>query len=187
MAAQKEYITAPSVERIKKDVFFSTFGNHTRMELKNSMFAKGKLAILLQKFDQNNKQTDVITLYIDLPKALVMANDILSGRYAKMAGNSDSICTVFEDLGGMPPIKAKRPDRKALFRKFSIQKGRLWIFKGESGPGKVTDTGGFAPDGEMEHSITVGVSDETLKEIAMMVQYEYIAYRTAQMVGCDYA
>lgn len=170
------------VTPLKNDVFFTTFGKDTRLELKNSMFDKGKLAILMQKLDSNNKQVAVLTLYIDLPKALVMANDILSGKYAKMAHDPSKIVTVFKDFGGRSPEKAGRADGKALYRELDIQKGRLWILKGSQGPGKVTDTGGFAADGVAEIQISVGMDADTLKAIAILIQTEYQAFRTAKIL-----
>lgn len=165
---------------VDNNVFFTTFGNGTRLELKNNMFDKGKLAILLQKLDSNNKQVAVITCYLDLPKALVMANDILSGQYEKMIGDGSEIKTLFKDMGGTPAVKAKRDDGKALYREFRIQKGRLWIIKGSQGAGNVTETGGFAPASSPEVQVSVGVSYETLKAIALMIQQEYQAFRTAK-------
>lgn len=165
---------------MQSDVFYTTFGNNTRLELKNSMFDKNKLAILLQKLDDNNHQVAVITVYLDMAKALVMANDILSGKFAKMAGDGSKITTVFKDMGGRPAEKANRPDGKPLYREFNIQKGRLWIFKGSAGPGKVTETGGFASDGLPEIQVSVGMDDTTLKAIAIMIQNEYQAFRTSK-------
>ena len=164
------------------DVFFTTFGKNTRLELKNSMFDKGKLAILFQKLDDNNKQVAVITTYMDLSKALVMANDILNGKFAKMATDESKITTVYKDMGGRPPEKANRPDGKALYRELAIQKGRLWMLKAIQGPGKVTDTGGFAQDGVPEIQVVVGMDADTLKAIALMIQNEYQAFRTAKFI-----
>ena len=178
-----------------EDVFYRTYGKNTRLELKNGMFDKGKLAILLQKLDNNNKQVDVLTLYIDLPKALVMANDILSGRFSKMATDKSKITTVFKDMGGKPAERANRPDGKPIYRELSIQKGNLWIIRGVQGPGKVTSTGGFAPDGHLEHQISIGMDSDTLKAIALTIQSEYQAFRTSkfymslstQPVATDYS
>lgn len=167
---------------MENDVFFTTFGKNTRLELKNAMFDKGKLAILLQKLDDNNKQLAVITTYMDLSKALVMVNDILSGKFAKMATDDSKIITVFKDMGGKPAEKAGRADGKPLYREFNIQKGRLWMFRGIQGPGKVTETGGFAPDGQSEIQVSVGMDADTLKAIALMIQNEYQAFRTAKFI-----
>lgn len=169
-----------SVTPMFEDVFYRTYGKNTRLELKNSMFDKGKLAVLLQKLDDNNKQVDVMTLYIDLPKALVMANDILSGRFSKMATDPSKITTVFKDMGGKPAERANRPDGKPLYRELSIQKGKLWIIRGVQGPGKVTATGGFAADGQMESMISIGLDADTLKAIALTIQNEYQAFRTSK-------
>lgn len=181
----EKYDTSPKIQNIERDVFYTTFGKDTRLELKNSMFGKGKLAILLQKLDEHNKQIAAITLYVDLPKALVMSNDILSGKYVAMAKNSTEIITVFKDMGGQSPERAKRADHKALYREFALQKGNKWIFRGTSGPGKVTSTGGFAPDGKSETIVSVGMDDETIKAVALMIQAEYQAYRTAQFTKCE--
>lgn len=181
----EKFDNTPKIRKLDRDVFFTSFGKNTRIELKNSMFGRGKLAILLQKFDDNNKQIASLTLYIDLPKALVMANDILSGRYANIAQKSnESISTVFKDMGGQPAEKAKREDGKPLYRELSLQKGEKWIFRGVSGPGKVTNTGGFAPDGKSEINVSVGMDSETLKAVALMIQTEYQAYRTVQISKC---
>lgn len=168
---------------LQNDVFYTTFGKDTRLELKNGMFDKGKLAILLQKLDSNNKQLACITAYIDLPRALVMANDILSGKFAKMAPDPSKIAIVFKDFGGRPPEKANRPDHKALYREFTIQKGRLWMLRATTGPGKVTDTGGFAADGTPEQQVVVGMDGDTLKAIALTIQNEYQAFRTAKLIA----
>lgn len=179
---QNNYL--PEFTELDRDVFYTAFGSDTRMELKNCLFSKGKLAILLQKFDpKTNKQLDVITVFIDLPKALVMANDILVGKYAAMAQKSgQSITVVFKDMGGQPAERANRPDRKPLYREFSIQKGNKWMFRATTGPGKVTETGGFAPDGKSEKQIVVGMDADTLKAVALMIQQEFQAYRTTQML-----
>ena len=77
------------IKPISEDVFWTTFGNNSRLELKNSSFAIGKLAIGLQKFDEHNKQIAYISCYLDLDKAVGLANDILIGKISKDAGTSE--------------------------------------------------------------------------------------------------
>lgn len=167
----------PTVAAIEKEVFFETFGNKSRLELKNRSFNINKLSIGLQKFDDNNKQTAFLNIYLDLDKALVLANDILFGRLQKLAGNSQDIVEVYKQPGG------SKKDGKILYRELSISKGRLWMIKGSEGPGKLTErTGGFAPDGKPTTSVSVGVDDNTIRAIALMIQNEYQAYRTAQWI-----
>ncbi len=176
---QREYEL--KVGELKEDVFFETFGNGTRLELKNGAFSIGKLAIGLQQFDVNtNKQKEYICCYMDIEKALSLSHDILSGMIAKEALKCEWPNAVRVFQGGQPAEKANRPDKKPLYRDFSITKGKLWVLKGQEGPGKVNSKGGFAPDGKSEKSVSVGISSDTLRTMAIMIQMEYQAYRTAQ-------
>lgn len=163
------------IKPVENNVFYETFGNHTRLELKNAL-AINKFIIALQKFDDNNKQTAFISAYVDVDQALVMANDILSGKYVRDAAKKpDEITTVFKAQGGT--VK----DDKIIYRDITLSKGRLWMFKAQECPGVRVEKGGFAPSGAPTSQVSVGVADETLKAIALMIQYEYIAYRTNQM------
>ena len=176
---QQEYEL--KIGELKEDAFYEVFGKGTRLELKNGTFSIGKLAIGLQQFDMaTKKQLGYITCFISLDKALSLAHDILSGRLVKESADHEWPAPIRSIPGGQPATKANRPDGKPLYREFSIAKGKLWVLKGQEGPGKVTETGGFAPDGKAEKSISVGVSDDTLRTIALMIQTEYQAYRTAQ-------
>lgn len=172
----------PQIKEIENTVFWNEFGNHTRIELKNNAFAIGKLAIGLQKFDDNNKQVAYTTFYLDVDKALVLAEDILSGRFVRIAEkqNTSEMVIVYKVPGGQSAEKANRPDGKPLYREFSISKGKLWIISNQEGPGKVTPTGGFMPDGKYEIKVNVGLSNDSLKAMATMIKNEVMAYRVAQ-------
>ena len=164
------------IKDLENNVIFETFGNHSRLELKNAL-AIGKFVVALQKFDDNNKQTAFISTYLDADVALVMANDVLSGRFVKMASKSSGdIVEVFKAQGG-----SKKED-KIIYRDLTISKGRLWMFKAQECPGKVVEKGGYAPAGAATASVSVGVSNETIKAIALMIQAEWTAYRTAQLL-----
>ena len=172
-------LTIPTVD---SDVFWTTFGNKSRLELKNGMFQLGKLSIGFQKFDNNNKQTAYITSYIDLDKALGMCDDIVSGRLYKKTKSVPEGTPVYKVYGGQKAEKAKRSDNKPLSREFSIARGRMWILKVKEGPGKVTETGGIAPDGPAEREVAIGLSDESIRIFALMFQHEYDAFRTTQFL-----
>lgn len=169
---------AINFKKIENDVIFETFGNHSRFELKNAL-AIGKFCIALQKFDENNKQTAFIKCYLDIPEALVFAQDVLSGRFNNMAvkgGAPDQIVKVFESQGG------SKKEGQIIYRTLNVSKGKLWMFKGSEGPGELNaKTGGYcAKKGEKPtNQVSVGVDDSSLKAIAIMIQDEYIAYRTA--------
>lgn len=179
---EEKKIYTPQIEEIDKTVFWNEFGNHSRVELKNSAFAIGKLVIGLQKFNDENRQVAYTTFYLDIDKALVMANDILMGKYARIAEkqNTDEMVVVYKVPGGQSAEKANREDRKPLYREFSISRGKLWILSCQEGPGKVTPTGGFMPDGKCDSKVNVGLSNDSLKAMALMIQNEILAYRTAQ-------
>lgn len=164
------------VKKIENNVIYETFGNHSRFELKNAL-AIGKFVIALQKFDDNNKQIAFISSYLDADEALVMANDIISGSYFKKAQKQpDQITECFKSLGG------SNKDGEIIYRDITLSKGKLWMFKAQECPGKKTDTGGYAPAGKATTTVSVGVMDQAIKAIAIMIQSEYIAYRTAQIL-----
>lgn len=177
---EKKFV--PQVKEIENSVFWMEFGNNSRIELKNSSFGIGKVAIGLQKFDDNNRQIAYVTTYLDFDKALVLANDILSGRFMRMAEqqNSDTMVTLYKQPGGQSAEKANREDGKPLYREFNISKGKLWILSAQEGPGQISKTGGFMPDGKYDVKVNVGLSSDSLKAFAIMIQQEYNAYRTAQ-------
>lgn len=171
----------PQVKELENTTFWQQFGNKSRIELKNSSFGIGKVAIGLQKFDENNKQTAYCTSYIDFDKALVLANDILSGKFARMVEkSSEDMVKVYTLPGGQSAEKANREDKKPLYRELTISKGKLWIISAQEGPGKVTSTGGFTADGKPDRKVNVGLSNEGLKAFALMLQNEISSYRTAQ-------
>jgi hypothetical protein len=177
---ENNYIYKPQISEIDAAVFWTTFGKNTRIELKSDAFAIDKLSIGLQKLDDNNHQLAYINCYMDLPKALVMANDILSGRFAKMAKPGE-ITKVFAVQGGQSAARAKRADGKPLYREFSLSKGQKWIAGAILGPGKENPTThGIVADGKPEQEVKVGILDDDIKAMALMIKAEYEAYRTAQ-------
>ena len=163
----------------ESDKFHQVFGKGSRLELMERGFNIGKLNMRFQKFDpQTNKQLSYIDFYMDIHKALVMAYDIMSGRYAAIAKkkqetNPGEIVEVHKIPGGQSAEKANRPDKKPLYREFVINKGKLWMLKATAGPGAITDNGGIVPDGKPDDVISVGLSDEDLKGIALMIKFHY--------------
>lgn len=165
-----------TVQPIENDVFFTTFGKNTRIEVKNAL-SIDKFGILIQKFNEQKKQVACVTTYLDSSKALTLANDILSGRLAKIAqAQNGDLKPVFEAQGG------KRDGNKVIYRCFKISRGNKWILGNCSGPGKVTATGGFAAAGELTEKVTIGMDDESIKAMALKIKAEYQAYRTAKMI-----
>lgn len=177
----KTYI--PNVAEIENNKFYETFGNGTRLELLNSSFDIGKLIFRFQKFDVNSKKEIArLVAYLDIDKALCLANDILSGRLVKLAqnGQKEGLRKVYAQPGGS--VK----DGKIIYREISVSIGNKFIVSGLECAGKKTSTGGFVADVTNttipKVNINVGMDAQTLKSLAIMIQNEYQAYRTAQFV-----
>lgn len=171
------------VKGITNPVFWSKVGRNakgkgSRLEIKNGCFPIGKICFGLQEFDENNRQVNYISCYLDLDKALLFAKEIELGKLKP--DSSDALKPVREFPGGTSAQKADRPDHKPIYRSLSLIKGRMWILTALEGPGKQTETGGFAPDGKFERKVSVGLSDEELLTMATMMESEYQAFRTAQ-------
>lgn len=175
----------PKVELLETEKFFETFGKGTRLELLSSGFGIGKLIIRLQKFNEaTNKEEARITGYLNADIALTLANDILSGRMAQLAkakaDASGNAVKVFEQPGG------SNKDGKTIYREISLSVGHKYIFACEQCAGKKTNTGGYVRDTANtdipKQIIRVGMDAQTLKAMALMIQNEYQAYRTAQYV-----
>lgn len=174
MEENKEF--ALNIKTIENDVFFTTFGKNSRIELKNCL-SIDKIGILIQKFNDSKVQTACVTTFVDSSKALVLAQDILSGRLAKIASSKPELETLYESQGGK-----KDKDGKIIYRSFRISHGKKWLFSNYSGPGKVTSTGGYAAAGEFTQKVSIGLDNESLKAIALKIQAEYQAYRTVQII-----
>ena len=167
----------PELTCIEDSKFYEIFGNNTRLELLSNAFAINKLIIRFQKFSDAKKELGRITAYLDIDKALVMANDILFSRLNKKINpNNPNIQKVFTQSGGS--VK----ENKITYREISISKGKKWIIGCMECKGKKTDTGGFMPETGCpeKQEINVGMDEETLRGIALIIIQECQAYRTAQ-------
>lgn len=171
---------------IQKDVFFNSFGTNTRFEVLRSGFNIDKLKMgFQQNHPVTNKQIAYVLIYMDIDKALVLANDILSGKLAaaaklKQKDDPNGIVTVYKSQGGQSAKDAHRPDGKPLYRELCISKGKLWVLKATSGPGATTDNGGFIPDGKPDATVSIGLSNEALKGFALTFQENYRAFLTVR-------
>jgi hypothetical protein len=181
-------------------------GKNVFLEVMNNAFPIGKVQINFIEYnpeaEKNNRQTKNIPIYIDMDKFLVLANDILSGRMAKLAQQSREARDkggyryakeIFVDLGGVPAEKLKergqeRPDGKDLSRQFKITPGDKlpWILSAEVGPGRKEENGLIAPFSTPENPyrpdaiVRVPLSDEDFKKFALVVQTHIHSYITSQ-------
>ena len=172
-----------------KDVFF---------EVLNSAFPIGKVQINFIEYDPNNgnKQKKNIQCYMDIPKFLVLSNDILSGKMSVLAKkaqeekskNKLKYCKeVFGDMGG---ITNKRLSSSKYSFNFEIPEGmsvsrilyltpgerQPWILSGQLGIGKENDKGLIVPQGYPKEIVRVPTDDEGLKALALVVHGHIMAY-----------
>jgi hypothetical protein len=181
-------------------------GKNVFLEVMSNAFSIGKVQINFIEYnpeaEKNNRQTKNIPIYIDMDKFLVLANDILSGRMAKLAQQSREARDkggfryakeIFVDLGGVSAEKLKkrgqeRPDGKSLSRQFKITPGDKlpWILSAEVGPGVEDEKGLIVPFSTAqnpyrpEEVVRVPLSDEDFKKFALVVQSHIHSYITSQ-------
>lgn len=179
----KGYVT--NIQPLEDTKIWQTFGKGKRLELENGAFPIEKLSFGFQTIDmEEKKQTGMIRIYLDFGVASLFAHNILNGEYErlqqKQAQQSSTVPSVFKSIGGSK--KVTRPDGRPTFRKMELSKGTLWILHAEEGPGQISSTGGFVAAGPAENRISIGLSDDQLKMMALAIERELLAYRTAQFV-----
>lgn len=150
-----------------------------RMSMRVSALPIDKLQLEITSSDWTVypvNDTEMLTVFMDISRAGVMAMDILSGRIAKLAAQlkkSGKNEPAYISLGG------SNKDGKITSRQFKILAGNTpdtdgkWIIQVESGPGHLSDTGLFVPDynentADKVHKLCLD-SDE-LKRFALCIQ-----------------
>lgn len=177
-------------------------GKNVFVEVMNNAFEIGKVLFNFIEYDPNaekkNRIKQNISIFVDLDKFLVLANDVLSGRMAALANkareeakkNNQKYCKeIWVNLGG---VSAKvleqrgkaRPDGKSLSRQMKITPGEKipWILSAETGPGEETETGLIAPkyNGKPEQLVRVPVSDEDFKRLVLITRTHIEAFISSQ-------
>lgn len=167
-------------------------------KVKNDAFSIGKILISFVQTDcsasQGSKVKRNIDIYVDIPKALALANDILSGKISALLEKSKTIKeenkdfqAVWQDMGGLDATKAantkkecdRRTDGKALSRILRIKPGekKPIIFEAMKGPGEVQGSGIIAPIySQIEDRVIVAMTVDELKQFALMIQLHVNAY-----------
>ena len=178
----------PEIKTIENDLIFETFGMGSRLNLLNNL-GIGRIGVFIQNFDaKTNKETNRCTAFIKIPEALLLANDILSGKYASLTKNvtEGESEPVFINYGGTDSEKAGRADHKPVCRCLTLtRRNGKWSLRIAEGAGKKTATNGFIFDGKAEKIVYIGMNDDTLKQMALMIQNECLAYRVAQLCSLN--
>lgn len=149
--------------------------------------------------EKGKKQKSEINIYIDFSEMLVLCNDILSGRIAKLADNilkqvketnNENLLykALFEAQGGVTAENLakrgkSRQDGKPLSRVFKIlpsTKGNGVAFQAECGAGDSSKsaTGGIVPayGTKPEARVTIPLSYQQLKGFALIIQKHIDSY-----------
>jgi hypothetical protein len=180
--------------------FLEVNGKDTFMKIKANAFGIGKVQFAFVKFDkETNKMIENMDVYMSIPYALLLAQDILSGRIATLAqaekakGAKYPGSVYVSPLGGVTEEKAKekfgRTDGKAISRTFSISPGSAqpFIFTAEMRPGHTNEMGAIIPEkGKAEMTIRVPCDGDMLKKVALTLKTYIQGYVTSQFVNNEF-
>lgn len=183
---KKEYINYQVYRIDGKNVF---------LEILNSALGINKVVINFIKYDsQSFKQVSKISIYLNKMEALRIANDILNGRFAKLAkieldkGNKYANA-IYTSLGGTSSARLakqnkSRTDGAAIARQFKIVPGSRspWVLEGHQGKGKELENGLISME-KSEEVVRVPLKDDDLKEFALAIQLAIQSYETASYVA----
>lgn len=183
--------------------FSSIFNQNTFLKVKADSFPIGRVLFDIGEFNSKggNKLIKNVPSYIEIGKALVFANDILTGRLPRQIneakkkasdGGQKFIPHSWENLGGANEAEAGkyRKDGKAHSRVITLGAGlkKPYVFTAHSGPGTVDKNSGLiVPDYKnIEAKIFVACDVDQLKSLAIQIQTEWNAYLSAQYAAGAY-
>jgi hypothetical protein len=184
-------------------------GKNVFFEVMNSAFDIGKVLINFQEYDKTqekgNRIKQEISIYFDMDKFLVLANDLLSGRFNALANKakeeqkkgSYKYCKeIYMDQGGTSAdrlaSKGKaRPDGKSEARLMKITPGDKveWMISAELGPGEESDTGLIMPKfagNRAEKQVRVPLSSDDFKRMVLIVTKHMEAFLAAKYVRGEF-
>lgn len=175
-------------------------GRNCFVEAMNYAFGIGKVQMNFIEYDLTKSQGDRykqdINIYIDTDKFLVLANDILSGKIAKLAeiekAKGNQYCNpIYTDMGGVSAKNLEkrgqsRADGKSLSRQFKIIPGNKapFMLVAECGVGEENETGLIVPKygTKPDQKVQIPIQVDDLKRLALTVQAHYQAFLNAQYV-----
>jgi len=170
------------------------------MEAMNYSFGIGKVQLNFVEYDLSKSEGERIkqqvNLYIDIDKFLVLANDVLSGKIAKLAdeekAKGNQYCNpVYIDMGGVSAKTLEsraqaRTDGKSLSRQFKIVPGNKVPFMliGECGAGEENETGLIVPKygAKPERVVRIPMQAKDLKRFVLIVVANIQAHLTSTFI-----
>ncbi|WP_234978488.1 hypothetical protein [Bacillus tuaregi] len=173
------------------------------LEVLNNAFQIGKVQINFLEYDvtkdKGERIKNEISVYVNIDKFLLLANDTLNGRINALStkareeqqkGNYKYCKEIWSDMGGRPShvLKEKgeeRPDGKSLSRQMKITPGDKvpWIISAESGPGELTETGLIVPrytGNKPEVVVRVPMTNDDIKMMVLIVKANIEGYVSSQ-------
>lgn len=184
-------------------------GKDCFVEVTSDACAIGKFKFTFKSYDATKpageRSKATIMMYLDIADALLLSNNILNGKYAKMAVEEKKkydagkqknetyyIQSCFTRMGGVSAQKLKmqgkeRPDKQSLSRQIHLIPGTkaLFVIKAEQGPGKENEKGLIVPqygNGKVnaEQYVMVPLDEDGAKRLALMIQLHASAYVSSQ-------
>lgn len=162
-------------------------GKSKFVEVLDRGFGIGKVTLNFVEYDDKKKVGDRIiqqvTIYMDFAKFRVFAQDMLSGRFAKMAADKN---LNYQDLTGTSAERLKAQDReredgKSESRKLSLKPSAKGFFlTAESGPGEATETGLIKPAGKSEKKVSISLDSDQAKQLVLMTLAAMDAYEAGK-------
>lgn len=172
-------------------------GKGVIFEVMDTSFNIEKVLFNFQKYDKDapagQKVQDRISMYMDFAQVLRLANDFaLTGRgYQKMQAEKKQaeqgggkywgtqIAMGGTSTASLARQNRSRKDGKPEFRALSIMpsyKNNAIALSAVSGPGKVTSTGGYAPDGTPDSKVQLALSIDDWMEVLLITKAAIEAY-----------
>ena len=193
--------------RISRDMV-DCFSGTGFFKVKADAFGIDRLQMDFVSLDGNDKTKLSISIYINIYKAVTLANDILSGRIPKLVSASKEKAAnegktypaaVWEDFGGLgvasvkakaskqPSLQKYSEKNQAVSRTIRLAPGAKaeYVFTATQCAGKEIKRGAITPVQNAEReNVMVGFDADKLKEIAYAILTEWDAYiKTQYMRG----
>lgn len=159
------------------------------LEVMNSSFPIRKVQFNFFNYDNNNKITNSINIYVDIEKILPLINEVKSGQFvdkfvkSKQTGMYqgkpvDQYTGYFTDQGG------RVNNGQAISRVFKIQESRRpgnWNFYAAEGPGELMPNGLIKIAGRPTSFINIPVTHTQIVTMMMKIEMHLQAYTSLIM------
>lgn len=167
-------------------------GKNVFFEVMADALGIGKIKMNFIEYDinqeKNNRIKQRVEIYLDRADALVLANDILSGKMKILADKAKEeakakglkyVPAIYTNMGGtsakaLEKRNQKREDGMSLSRQFKIAPGEKmpWILTAESGAGEENEKGLIVPKynpAKPENVVRVPLDDNNFKKFALIL------------------